>query len=280
MIEHGPPILYVLFLWWFSTGAILFLNGLPRRSFAWSMAGTTAVLGLSLCGLAATSDDTSVAGAYLAFTFGLLTWGWHEVAFLLGYVTGPDRSPCPPGRTGWARFPAALRAILHHELAILATAFAVVVLTWGGANQIGTWTFALLWVMRVSAKLNVFMGVPNLDHDLLPEHLGYLKSFFAKKPMNALFPVSVTLSTLAVAFFAQAAANADGSAFDSAAFTMLGTLAALALLEHWFLVLPLPDAALWGWALRARGAASRAAPGNALEARILRASAWAQGRRS
>ena len=38
----------------------------------------------------------------------------------------------------------------------------MVALTWGGANQVGTWTFLVLWVMRLSAKLNVFLGVPNL----------------------------------------------------------------------------------------------------------------------
>jgi hypothetical protein len=27
------PIIYTLFVWWFSTGAILYLNGLPRARF-------------------------------------------------------------------------------------------------------------------------------------------------------------------------------------------------------------------------------------------------------
>ena len=63
------------------------------------------------------------------------------------------------------------RPILYHELAIVATALAVVAVTWGGANQVGTWTFLLLWAMRLSAKLNVFLGVPNLTEQFLPEHL-------------------------------------------------------------------------------------------------------------
>ncbi|TVQ74779.1 MAG: DUF3623 family protein, partial [Chromatiaceae bacterium] len=32
MIQYGLPILYVVFLWWFSTGAIIYLDGLPQRT--------------------------------------------------------------------------------------------------------------------------------------------------------------------------------------------------------------------------------------------------------
>ena len=49
--------------------------------------------------------------------------------------------------------------------------------------------------MRLSANL----GVPNLAEELLPEHLHDLKSFLTRKPMNLLFPVSVTVSTLIAA---------------------------------------------------------------------------------
>ena len=30
---YGFPILFALFVWWFSTGAIVFLDGLPPRTF-------------------------------------------------------------------------------------------------------------------------------------------------------------------------------------------------------------------------------------------------------
>ena len=39
--DHGLPVLYALFVWWFSTGLILYLDGLPRRTFRWSMLGAT-----------------------------------------------------------------------------------------------------------------------------------------------------------------------------------------------------------------------------------------------
>ena len=40
----------------------------------------------------------------------------------------------------------------------------------------------------------------------------------------------------------------------SPAYTFLATLMTLAILEHWFLVLPLPSAALWSWSLHSRAA--------------------------
>lgn len=252
MADHGLPVLYALFLWWFSTGLILYLDGLPKRTFRWSMLGATALTIAALWGLAATRDDASILGAYAAFTYGLLIWGWHEMSFLMGYLTGPRREPCPEGCSGWRHMVHATAAILWHELAIAATAVAMVALTWGGANQVGTWIFMVLWVMRLSAKLNVYLGVPNLTEEFLPEHLAYLKSFMRKRPMNPLFPVSVTGGTVVTTLLVgQALAGGEGS-FEATAFTFVAVLLALAILEHWFLVLPLPDAALWSWALRSR----------------------------
>jgi putative photosynthetic complex assembly protein 2 len=250
--DHGLPVLYALFLWWFSTGLILYLDGLPRRSFRWSMLACTGVALLSFWGLAATRDDTTVLGAYAAFTYGLLIWGWHEMSFLMGFVTGPRRAPCPEGCRGWRHLGHATAAILWHELAIAATALIMVVLTWGGTNQVGTWIFMVLWVMRLSAKFNVYLGVPNLTEEFLPQHLSYLKSFMRKRPMNPLFPISVTVGTIVATRLVDRAWVAGEGSFDAIAFTFVAVLLALAILEHWFLVLPLPDAALWSWALKSR----------------------------
>jgi len=250
--DHGLPVLYALFLWWFSTGVILYLDGLPRRTFRWSMLGCTALAVVALWGLVATRNDISVVGVYAAFTYGLLIWGWHEMSFLMGFVTGPRRTACPEGCRGWRHLGHAIQAILWHELAIVATVVLVVALTWGGANQVATWTFLVLWVMRLSAKLNVYLGVPNLTEEFLPQHLQYLRSFLTRRPMNSLFPVSVTVSTVVATHLVDSALTADEGAFGAVAYTFVATLLVLAILEHWFLVLPLPDAALWSWALRSR----------------------------
>jgi putative photosynthetic complex assembly protein 2 len=248
------PIAYTMFVWWFSTGVILYLNGLPRWTHPWTMLGATLLLGLALVGLGATRDDTRVTGAYLAFTCTLLVWAWQEVAFLLGYVTGPRRTPCPNGSTGWRRAGFALQTLLHHELALIVLGFSVVAITWGGANPTGLATFMIFWVMRQSAKLNIFFGVRNLSENFLPAHLKYLQSYFRRAPMNALFPVSVVGSSWLAVLLWQAAAAHGVGAFEATALTFSGTLLSLAILEHWFMVLPLPSQALWNWGLRSRSA--------------------------
>lgn len=260
MMQYGLPVLYALFVWWFSTGLILLLDGLPRRTYRWSMAGATGLLLAGFYGLWASSAVPTLMGAYAAFTCSLLVWGWHEIAFLMGVVTGPRRSPCPAGAGGWRRFVLATGTVLHHEIAIAATAALIAALTWDGPNQVGTWTFLVLWGMRLSAKLNVFLGVPHLPEEFLPEHLGYLKSYLAKKPMNLLFPVSITVGTVVLVMLVQAAEAPGAMAFEEIAFALLAALTALAILEHWFLVLPIPDAALWGWALRSRTAGPTVPP--------------------
>ena len=247
-------VLFCLFVWWFSTGAIIFLDGMPRKTFKYSMAASTLLTLMALFGLAATAHSTTVSGAYIAFTCGVFAWGWQEISFYMGYVTGPRRSPCPENCSGWRHFLHAVQTSLWHELAIIASACIVVALTWHAPNQIGTWTFMVLWWMHQSAKLNVFLGVRNLNEEFLPDHLAFLKSFLTKKPMNLLFPVSVTVSTVLCTMLVQHASAAGTGSFSRVGFTFLATMMSFAILEHWFLVLPLPAAALWRWGLASRGA--------------------------
>ena len=278
MLQYGLPVLYALFVWWFSTLAVIFLDNLPRHTFRWSLLGGTLLFGIGLYGLASSSADASVRGAYQAFTFGLLVWGWQELSFYTGYVTGPRRHACDAGCSGWRHFGHALQVSLYHELAIIASVAAIVWLTWGQPNQIGTWTFVVLWWMHESARLNVFLGVRNVNEEFLPEHLKFLRSFLTTRPMNLLFPISVTVSTVIAALLFQRAFTADASAFDTAGYTFLGAMMTLAILEHWFLVLPLPAAELWRWGLRQRDARrarelSIAPAGDITKPRVL---AWQQ----
>ena len=61
MSDHILPVLYTLFLWWFSTGLIVWLDGLPRRTFRWSLIGATILAAIGLYGLAV-SDRTPASG--------------------------------------------------------------------------------------------------------------------------------------------------------------------------------------------------------------------------
>jgi len=250
MSDYVQPIVVTLLLWWLSTGVILYLDGLSRRTFVWSMAGATALFALALWGLGATSGGTSVASAYCAFVCGVAIWAWQLVSYYMGFITGPRKTACPPQLRGWRRFVEAVRTSLYHEIAIIACALALVLVTRGQPNQIGVWTFLILWWMHTSAKLNLYFGAPNLSEELLPEHLRYLATFMRRRPMNLFFPLSVTASTIVTVLIAQKALAAT-TAFELVGFTILATLMALAVAEHWFLVAPLRANALWSWGVKA-----------------------------
>jgi putative photosynthetic complex assembly protein 2 len=251
MTAFLPPIFFALFVWWFSTGAILYLDGLPVRTFKWSMLAATLLLGLSFYGLWESGDDATVTGAYLGFASALGCWAWHEISFYMGYVTGPRQHACEEGCAGAGHFGHAVQVSLWHELAILISFALVAALTWGGANEVGLWTFLILWWMHESARCNVLLGVRNVNAQFLPAHLAYLRSFLRVRPMNLLFPVSVTVSTVLCSVLATEAAIAVDP-FRQTAFTFLATMMALAILEHWFLMLPVPAEAMWNWSLRSR----------------------------
>jgi putative photosynthetic complex assembly protein 2 len=252
MSQFVLPSLFALFLWWFSTGAIFFLDGLPARTFKWSMLGATAVSIGAVYHLAQVSGDTSVQGAYAAFTCGLLIWGWQEISFYMGYVTGPRKHACKPGCAGWRHFGHALLVSLYHEISIVIWGAMIVWVTWNAPNQLALWTYLTLFCMHQSARLNVFLGVRNLNAEFLPPHLSYLSSFMVEKPINLLFPVSVTAGTAVLAVFIMRAGADGASAYDVAAYTFLSALLALAVIEHWVLILPIPFQKLWSWSLKSR----------------------------
>ena len=256
MAQYALPALHGLLIWWFSTGLILFLDGLPKPSFRWSMTGATGLLIACLYGLAVSASDTSAAGAYVAFTCAVLIWGWLEISFYMGYVTGPRTHHCNHGCSGWRHFGHAIQASLYHEIAVLVLAGIVAGLTWGHANHFGLWTFVVLWWMHQSARLNVFLGVSNLNAEFLPDHLSYIRSFFRSAPMNMLFPFSVTLSTIGAVLIGQQAIADATDSFRTVGYTLVTTMMVLAILEHWFLVIPLSAAKVWNgmwqWSLSSR----------------------------
>ena len=262
MATYAVPVAYALVLWWFSTGLILLLDHAPRRTHPWSMAGATLLLAGALVAIRLSAQDTSAAGAYTAFTAALAVWGWQEMSYYMGFLSGPKPAACAPGLRGLDRFLAALATSLWHEFAIVIGGLAILALVWGGANTIALWTYGALVVMNRSARLNLFLGVRNLHAEFLPDHLGYLACYLSRKPMNLLFPVSVSLGTVAAGLLGRAALGPDLLAHELVGFTVLATLMALATLEHWFLMLPLPSAELWRWSLPARAPDRAARPGD------------------
>jgi putative photosynthetic complex assembly protein 2 len=255
MIDYGLPLLVAVFVWWASTGAILYLDGLPRSTFKWSFAGIWAIGLLAIAILVSTAGETTASSAMWAFTGGVLVWAVPTAAFYFGFVTGPRRTPMPADLRGVARFRVAAETMLHHEALCAAGAVVVAAVVWSAPNQVGLWTYLILWAMHLSGKLNVFLGVRNLAEEFIPPHLQYLTSYMRRAPMNLLFPLTVTAATvLMVALLWPLTSNAV-TPFETSRAIVLGVIAALAVLEHWLLVLPLPSMALWTWSL-----ASRATP--------------------
>ena len=259
LAAHILPMLFVVVAWFVATGVVIALVGLvgrlPRTTYGWALAAAAPLAGAGVWLARAVATDTTPRGAYLGFAAALAVWGWHELSFLLGVVTGPRREALPRGVTGWRRFRMAAATLIWHEIALALTAAALVALTWRQPNQIAAHAFAVLFVMRVSAKLNIFLGVPNLTVDFLPARLGYLKSYFRTAVFNPLFPVSVAVASVMTLLLAEAAAIAPSG--PAAGLTMLAALVGLATLEHWFLVLPWRDAALWQWAIPTRAGQAR-----------------------
>ena len=250
----AAAVIYAAFVWWFTTGVVLWLCGFPRRTYRWSLLGGTLLLASAVVGLFLSRQSATVPAAFLAFTCAVGVWGWHEMSYYMGLVTGPRQEPCVPDSSGWRRFKLGVATSLYHELAIIGTGLALVALTAGAPNRVGAWTFLVLWAMRWSAKLNLFLGVPNLNEDFLPPHLRYLATYMRRRAMNPLFPFSVTVGTGVVVSLLYPALGPLASAFEVATAGLVATLLALAVLEHWFLLLPMNEAALWGWGLKSRKA--------------------------
>lgn len=247
MAAYALPVAFTLILWWASTGLILALVRLPRSTFVATLIGATVVLGFGIHWLIESSELTTPAAAYIAFASALAVWAWIETSFLLGFITGPRRDACPAGCSGSSHFRHSVEAVIYHEVVILAGVVLVTAVTWNEPNQVGTGTFIALWLMRLSAKLNLFLGVANRGEQFLPPHLVYLKSFFGRRTHNALLPLSLIGLALVAAWLVGQAVAPESSAFSITAYTLLATLVLLGLLEHGFMVLPLPSERLWQW---------------------------------
>lgn len=246
--------LTALVLWWAATGLLLWrVHAADRGGPGAHVMSVILFLPLLMGGLIGawiTAADASAAGAYAGFLAALALWGWIELAFLSGVIAGPNRAPCPPNLAGWPRFRAAFLTIAWHEAALIGGLVWLWAVTAGQPNGFAFWTFLLLFGARISAKLNLFLGVPRINADFLPRPLSHLSGYFRQGAVSGFFPLSVTVlaATLGALIERLWSAATPG---QSVGFTLLTALCALALLEHWFMVWRLRDDKLWRWAVPA-----------------------------
>jgi putative photosynthetic complex assembly protein 2 len=248
---HLLPFAATLVLWFASTALIVWAVNRPPATYRKSLRWGAAVGIAGVATIAATMNSGGAAAAYVAFGGALAVWGWQELAFLTGALSGPRRQKASAGAGRAQRFREATAAVIHHELALAGTALLLVAMSWGAVNQVGAAAFGLLFVLRVSAKLNIHLGVPNLSEDLLPDHLDHLKSYFGPRRINVALLLSV-VATAALAVWLGQRALAAPAGGEAVGASLLFALAALGALEHLLLALPVRDGALWRWAIPAR----------------------------
>ena len=113
----NPTILVLgtIFLWWAATGFILLAVRMADRSPAWgSHLGLAVIssplLALGSYGLHISAATLTLESVLIGFLSALAIWGWIELAFLTGTITGPNKSPAKD-QTGWARLSAAIGSI-------------------------------------------------------------------------------------------------------------------------------------------------------------------------
>jgi putative photosynthetic complex assembly protein 2 len=255
--------LAALFLWWFATGILLWRVHAADRGgpdqHAWSVILSLPLFAAGALGVNATLADESAQGVWFAFLSALALWAWVELAFLSGVVTGPNTRPCPDGLAPGARFWAAFRTVAWHEFLLAGVLVVLMLACIGAQNSFALWTFLVLFAARISAKLNLFLGVPRINTDFLPKPLAHLSSYFRQGPVSGFFPLSVTLLALAVGCFLERLWRAHQAADQGAiiGFTLLSMLTALALLEHWFMVWRVRDDKLWRWMIPAPNTTKR-----------------------
>ena len=196
-------------------------------------------------------NDTLVYGTYYAFLSALGIWGWIELAFLSGAITGPNNRPRPPNVALWKRFALAVGTVAYHEALLVLTLILLGSASIGMPNHFIALTLSVLFFARISAKLNLFLGVARINVEFLPRPLVHLSSHFHYAKVNGFFPFAVTFLTFAAACWIERAVCAPTDA-RQIGFVLLAALTLLAHLEHWFMILPLPDQKLWRWMMPAQ----------------------------
>jgi putative photosynthetic complex assembly protein 2 len=237
------PLLSVIAIWWIGTGIVLYLQ---QR-----LEGSRVTLGVALVGLALASfagmslnaNGLSSAESYIGFTSAVVLWGCIELSYYTGLIAGTHRLPCPVNCSTAERFKLALQASLWHELSILFAGILLTLLLWNSVNPVGIYTFMVLWLMRWSAKLNLFFGVPNFSTEWFPERLSYVHTYIKRGPVTLFYFMSVACASVMAWQLIDHALTQPSQL--SLVTGLPGALLILAILEHVFMALPIADTELW-----------------------------------
>jgi putative photosynthetic complex assembly protein 2 len=243
-------VAFAVIIWWLGTIAVMIVSrrGHLQDHNVKLLAGIAYVGGL--VGIAWSQSYDTILTTYLSFSLAVATWGAIEVSYFRGWITGPRKLPCSPNASPFQRFSSGVLTSLHHELVVLLTAAFLMAVGYVSVHATGTTTFVILWLMRWSAKLNLYLGVRNFNHKMLPDAMQYLSSYLGPRRFNALFPISILLAAIGLFFLYSPARLPDALPSTQTAAYLLSTLLLLAVIEHLFLVIPFSDWPLWRWSLK------------------------------
>ncbi|MBX2881725.1 MAG: DUF3623 domain-containing protein [Granulosicoccus sp.] len=236
-------LLIVIATWWIGTGVVLYIQQRVHTAGRHLVINLLAVAAMSLMVLKLAAGDTGNSHSYAGFIAAVSLWGCLELSYFTGLLGGIHSNPCPPQCRGFRRFGMALGASIWHEITVLAVSLCVVALCWQEVNHAGLSTFLVLCLMRWSAKLNLFFGVPNFNADWFPDHLAYARSYMKRASVSLFFPLSVLAATItSISLMIDTLAQPASQALM---YALPCVLLMLAILEHLFMVLPIADSALW-----------------------------------
>ncbi len=242
-----------VFFWWFLTGLILFIvkkvDELNHKAHIFVTLILSPVIFLGIYLFFNSLPKITLSSIYSSFFASLLIWAWFELAFLSGLITGPSKHLCPKDIKQMKRFGYALSNIAYSELILFITLLIMFYFSFNAENTVGLWTFWILFFARICAKLNLFLGVPNVNTEFLPSPVVHLASYFRVGSTSWFFPVSISLISFTLFFLVDSIFNANNQTPSVIGYTLLASLTTLALIEHWFMVVPLRDAELWKWML-------------------------------
>ncbi|MEM7257059.1 MAG: putative photosynthetic complex assembly protein PuhE [Pseudomonadota bacterium] len=256
MMSSILPVLFCVFAWWLGTGLVLRLDQSPDRMVNRNRLLFTLLAVLVVIALFALRHTTSVWSAYVGFVGAIVLWGWLEYLYYSGCLIGPRVTECPPNLTLSKRFVYAFGAMFYRELSVAIVGISLWFLSWGSPNSVAFYTYSVLWVMRVSAELNVFFGVGYLPVEWLPDRLKYLMSYRSSDRTSPFFPMSLAIACFACfAIFLRLPPSTE--AFGHTTGLLITTLLCLAIVEHILLVVPNNGSALWAWAMNSRGLQGR-----------------------
>jgi len=236
-------ILLVILVWWIGTGIVLRLQQQLNPAKRTTSIGICMVASLSLGTLLLTSSALSGVGIFSAFVSAVILWGCVELSYYLGKIAGTHTMPCPPQTPLWSRFKLALGTSIWHELLVLGLGFILIVLLYNATNAVGLYTYMVLWLMRWSAKLNLFFGVPNFNTSWIPERLAYISTYIKTGTITPFFFITIVCASTVV--YQLLAKSNNVSLEYSLIFMMPAVLLILAILEHLFMLVPFQDLKMW-----------------------------------